>query len=216
MFFKKKVKSYKENIDKITIEENFSNLIFFTQLLSKIEHFIFFGTLLGLVRENNLIEGDDDIDLYINIKHRNELINILRENLINVDLDLSVHKNQSFLQVKRIINNKNLICDFYFYEVNKEDNFITEKWNFEGGTNDPSKHLKIPKNFIYPIFKKEIKSSIINFPAKPTNLCEFLYGKNWRKKLKKDTEYEIRVIDNKPFLFKIKKNFFGFKKYYKE
>ena len=66
MFFKKKEKSYKENIDVTTVDENFSNLLFFTQLLDKIEHFVFFGTLLGLVRENNLIEGDDDIDLYVN------------------------------------------------------------------------------------------------------------------------------------------------------
>ena len=65
MFFKKKEKTYKENIDKITVEENFSNLVFFTQLLTKIEHFVFFGTLLGLVRENNLIDGDDDIDLRV-------------------------------------------------------------------------------------------------------------------------------------------------------
>lgn len=216
MFFKKKEKTYKENIDKITVKENFSNLLFFTQLLTKIEHFVFFGTLLGLVRENNLIDGDDDIDLYVNMKHRSELINILRKNSINVDLDLSVNKNESFLQVRRELNNKNLICDFYFYEVRDDDDFITEKWNFEGGTNDTTKHLRIPKIFIYPISKKEVQSKIINFPAQPTYLCEFLYGKNWKFKLKKDIEYEIRVIDCKPVLFKIKKNFLGFKKYHIE
>ena len=99
---------------------------------------------------------------------------------------------------------------------NPIDDFITEKWNFEGGTNDTTKHLRIPKIFIYPISKKEVQSKIINFPAQPTYLCEFLYGKNWKFKLKKDIEYEIRVIDCKPVLFKIKKNFLGFKKYHVE
>tara|TARA_B100001057_G_scaffold316076_1_gene316220 strand:+ start:219 stop:869 length:651 start_codon:yes stop_codon:yes gene_type:complete len=216
MFFKKKEKSYKENIDITTVDENFSNLLFFTQLLDKIEHFVFFGTLLGLVRENNLIEGDDDIDLYVNINQRNELINILRKNSVKVNLDLEVNKNESFLQVRRQINSKNVLCDFYFYEVNKDDDFIVEKWNFEGGTSDPTKHLRIPKIFIYPIQKKEIKSTNINFPAQPLYLCEFIYGKNWKSKLKKDIDYEIRVLDCKPVLYRIKKNFLGLKKYYIE
>ena len=165
MFFKKKKKSFKENLDNISVEENFSNLIFFTKIISKLEYFIFFGTLLGLVREKNLIEGDDDIDLYVNINHRDELINILQENSVDIDLNLSVNKNRSFLQVKRIVE------------------------------------------------KKDVKSNTINFPAQPIYLCEFLYGKNWQLKLKKDKEYEIKVINGKPVLFKVKKTFFGSKSY---
>lgn len=216
MFFRKKEKSYKENIDKISADENFTNLLFFNQILSKLEHFVFFGTLLGLVREGKLIEGDDDIDIYVNMKHRNELIKILRDNHLDVDLNLSVNKNDSFLQVRREDNNKKFICDFYFYEDDVDENYIIEKWNFEGGTNDPSKHLRVPKIYIYPIEKKKFKSNLINIPSQPVYLCEFLYGRNWRSKLQKDTEYEIKLIDCKPILFRIKKNFFGIKKYYSE
>ena len=42
----------------------FSNLKFFTSIIKNI-YFVFFGTLLGLTRDNNLIENDDDIDFYV-------------------------------------------------------------------------------------------------------------------------------------------------------
>ena len=63
-----------------------------------------------------MIEGDDDIDFYVNAKERNKLIEILRKNNIDVNLDLKVNQNKSFLQIARKINDKNLIADFYFYE----------------------------------------------------------------------------------------------------
>ena len=113
---KKKIKSYKDLDAKATLIENFSNLVFVNKILNKIEYFVFFGTLLGLVREKNLIKNDDDIDIYINIKDRNKVIEILKKNSVIVDLKLSVNKEKCFLQVKRTINNKNAIIDFYFYD----------------------------------------------------------------------------------------------------
>ncbi len=213
MIFKKKIETLKDNQDIISVEENFLNLKFFSRIMSNVEHFVFFGTLLGLIRDGNLIENDDDIDLYVNIKDREKLIQILKDNSIYVDLDLKVNKNKSFLQVKRDINNKNAIVDFYFYEDDLDEYHIIEKWNFEGGTHKVSEHLRIPKIFIHPIKQKKIKSININFPAEPIYLCEFLYGKNWKVKMKKDSEYVIKVIDGKPVLFKVKKTFFGTKHY---
>ena len=203
--------NYKEKLDNVTVEENFSNLKFISKIISEFEHFVFFGTLLGLTRENNLIEGDDDVDFYVNLIHRDNLISKLRKKDIDVNLDLKVNQNKSFLQICRNINNKNLITDFYFYEDNLDDNYIIEKWNFEGGTNDPSSHLRIPKTFIYPIKKKTFENTEINIPAFPIYICEFLYGTNWKVKLKKNKDYIIKVIDGKPIHFEIKKKLFGLK-----
>lgn len=203
--------NFKENIDKISVEENFTNLIYFSGLISELEHFVFFGTLLGLVRENNLIEGDDDIDFYVNAKERNKLIEILRKNNIDVNLDLKVNQNKSFLQIARKINDKNLIADFYFYEDDLDELYIIEKWNFEGGTHIPSKYLRIPKTFVFPIVDKEFNKFKIKFPSSPIYLCEFLYGTSWKVKLKKDKEYVIKVIDGKPVQFIVKKTLFGTK-----
>ena len=214
MFFKKKIKSHKDKriFKKVTAEKNFKNLIFFSNLIKDLGHFVFFGTLLGLVREKNLIEGDDDIDFYVNINEREKLISILKLNFIVVDETLSVNKNKSFLQVFRFYDDVKFIIDFYFYDTNKDKFNIIEKWNFEGGTHIQSKHLRIPKIFIYPIKSNMINGHQFFFPSQPVLLCEFLYGPNWNVKMKKDEEYSIKVINNKPVLFKIKKNFFGIKK----
>ena len=149
--FKKKVKNFKQLSTNISLEDNEKNLFFFLDFFKNIEYFIFFGTLLGITRDNGLIDGDDDIDFYVNLKDRNKLIQNLRNNNIDIDLTLSVNKNDHFLQIKRIVDNKVLISDFYFYEDNIEKNFIIEKWNFEGGTDDKTKYLRIPKIFIYPV-----------------------------------------------------------------
>lgn len=212
MIFKKKIKTLKQISQNITVEDNEDNLIYFSKLFNNIEYFIFFGTLLGITREKRLIDGDDDIDFYVNLKDRSKLIENLRNNNIEVDLTLSVNRNNHFLQIKRIVKQKVLIADFYFYETDIEKNFIIEKWNFEGGTNDISKHLKIPKIFIFPLKKFLFRSCEIFIPKESKLVCEFLYGVNWKKKIKKDKEYKIRVINGKPYLFILKK-FLFFKRY---
>ena len=204
----KKIKSHKQLSTKVSLENNESNLVFFSKLLINVEYFIFFGTLLGITRENRLIDGDDDIDFYINHKNRDQLIKDLKINNIKVDLSLSVNQNKNFLQVKRVMQNEILITDFYFYESDVEKNFIIEKWNFEGGTNDESKHLRIPKTFIYPLKKISFKETLLCVPNEKELICEFLYGRNWDKKLIKDLEYEIKVINGKPYLYMVKKFLF--------
>ena len=53
-------------------ETSIENLSFsietFSEALAekKCEHFLFFGSLLGIVRENSPIKGDDDVDFYVN------------------------------------------------------------------------------------------------------------------------------------------------------
>ena len=194
--------------------EMLDNLIYFSKLINEYEHFVFFGTLLGLIRENNIIEGDDDIDFYINIKHRSDLIKKLKANSIKVDQKISFNTTDSFLQVYREYNNKIFFVDFYFYDSELDKDFIIEKWNFIGSPHINKNHLRVPKIFIFPIQCKQYKSTIINFPSQPIYICEYLYGPNWNKKIKKDKDYEMKIINNKPVLLEknnIEKNIY-FKK----
>lgn len=212
LFKKKETNNYQIKDKNIKAIENEENLFFFTNILKKIEHFIFFGTLLGIVRDKSLIEGDDDIDFYVNIKDKDKLLQILTDENINVDLTLPMNKSGYFIQVYRKINGKTLTIDFYFYETNIEKDYIIERWNLEGGTHIPSKYLKIPKNFIYPIKQTIFKGKQVSIPAKEELVCEFIYGKNWMIKMKKNDDYTIKVINGLPKLFLIKK-FLFFKRY---
>ena len=102
--------------EKMTQDDAFKNLCYFINLIQDFEYFIFFGTLLGLTRENNIIDGDDDVDFYVNEKHRDNLIEILKSNSIEVNKTLHTNRDKSFLQVVRIHNNKAYLVDFYFYD----------------------------------------------------------------------------------------------------
>ena len=50
---------------------NYQNLMTVSPLLKNIEYFIFYGTLLGIIRGNNIIKGDDDIDFLVNYNLKN-------------------------------------------------------------------------------------------------------------------------------------------------
>ena len=45
-------------------------------------------------------------------------------------------------------------------------------------------------------------------PNKDFALCKFLYGKDWNIPQKKNANYKMKIIKNKPFL--LKKNFLSY------
>ena len=179
---------------------NSKNLTDFSNLFAEIEHFIFFGTLLGIHREGDVLQKDDDIDFYIDITLRDKVINILEENNIYVDYDDWPNLSKNFLQIKKVHDGILTYIDIYFFENTNKD-YIQEKWNFFGNLEDPSCNLHIPKHLIFPIEKHKYKDGYIYLPAKPENICKFLYGKNWRKPLSKKYAYKISLIFNKPLIF---------------
>jgi hypothetical protein len=64
----------------VSRETNQENLTYFCKILEGIEHFVFFGTMLGLERDGGVIEGDDDIDFYVPVEERFQLIARLEDN----------------------------------------------------------------------------------------------------------------------------------------
>ena len=59
-----------EKKKQLTSEVLQNTLNYFTNVVDpKIEYIVFFGTLLGIIRENKLISKDDDIDLLLSLIH---------------------------------------------------------------------------------------------------------------------------------------------------
>lgn len=183
--------------------DNRANLVLISKLLEDIDHFVFFGTLLGLTRELDIIEGDDDIDILVPLEKRDLVIQkISGIDSFNIDFDKQCNKFNYFLQVDSSVNGRSSLVDFYFYENNPEDDFIVDRWNFLGKCENTKFGLHIPKKFIFPLIQEEFFNQKIKLPARKELLCEWLYGKSWRTPRMKNVSYIMRIIENRPMLIK--------------
>ena len=193
--------SYKK---KIIQNLNFQNLLKISKIFSGIEHFVCYGTLLGLTRNNKIIYGDDDVDLLINFKFKKKVLRGM-----NMHKTFKINKKVCNKYFAQFINKKNefiTYVDFYFYTNKSKQDFIIEKHNFLSNPNDPNYSIHFPKKIIFPI-KKHRKYKNICIPNKPENLCRFLYGDEWKIPLKKNISYRMEIVNNKPLL--IKRSFLG-------
>ena len=122
---------------------------------------------------------------------------MLKDNGYIFDEKEAPNLTKNFLQLKIIRNDISTYVDFYFYDKSHK-NFISEKWNFTGKVDDPSNEMHIPKELIYPLQKFKYQNIWLSIPAKPEEVCHYLYGKNWRFPLKKRTQYYTTIFGNKP------------------
>tara|TARA_B100000780_G_C21111517_1_gene449217 strand:+ start:822 stop:1460 length:639 start_codon:yes stop_codon:yes gene_type:complete len=183
---------------------NFQNLLSVSKILRNIEHFIFYGSLLGIIRDKNIITGDDDVDFLINYKFKNL---VLKKMKLNKSFELNKKvSNNYFIQFIKKKQNIMTFVDFYFYIKDPKKNYIIEKHNFLSNINDKKFAIHIPNKIIFPIIKDNTFSKF-NIPNNPKAICRFLYGDKWSKPLKKNTGYRMEIIKNKPLL--IKRSFLG-------
>lgn len=133
-----------------------------------------YGTLLGLVREGEPIDGDDDLDFWI-LKDDELLI----KNILNASgYKLQLNKKNFFY----FTDYSGIQSDFYILE--KNDTYFIDKWSFWG---QPEKiNLNIPKEFLFPL---ELVNDI-KLPNEREKLVEYLYGKRYREKLRKHIDYQ--------------------------
>jgi hypothetical protein len=88
-------------------EINFESLCEITKLFDKhqIDYQVAYGTLLGLVRDGKLIEGDTDVDIYVPVKHCDQVRSLTRDHgfmkmVINMATESWCH---CFFKVRSII-----------------------------------------------------------------------------------------------------------------
>ncbi|MCA8833514.1 MAG: LicD family protein, partial [Proteobacteria bacterium] len=177
---------------------NRKNLIYVSNLLKGIEHFVFFGTLLGLVRDGDIIPHDDDVDFYVPIEQRAAVIERLKTTDFSIGLNTDGKPEQPLCTVRayKFIDGMELDIDFYLYQSNPETDCIIERWNISGKPDNKDTHLHIPKSMIFPLKTQRFFDCDIAMPAKGEDLCEFLYGKDWRTPLRKYTEYIPEITGN--------------------
>ena len=172
----------------------------FSYEFSKYMPFIFYGSLLGICRDENIINGDDDIDFLVNFDFKNEILSeIIFSNKFIIDYSKSNNFFTSIYLYKKKIR---INIDLYFYTDNLNDWYIIDRHNFFGEINDKKKNFYIPKKLIFPLKKNKIFNYIF-LPNSAEKLCEFLYGSDWKIPLKKNVMYKMTMSNNRPILIKL-------------
>ncbi len=187
------------NKNQIIQNLNLNNLLIISKAIKKHQNFVFYGTLLGLIREKNILKGDDDIDILINIKLKKKVLKDIKK-LKYFSINKKVI-NDNFVQLIRKEKKVKSFIDLYFYINDKTKNYIEEKHNFLSSVNLKTHSLHIPKKLIFPL-KKSKNFENVNLPKKPVELCRFLYGNTWRKPLKKNSGYRMEIVNHKPKLIR--------------
>ena len=127
--------------------------------------FIMYGTLLGIVRENSCIQGDDDLDIMINCDYQH-LRNAFEKKGFNFMVGHYGIKNPDTI-LKSYPTQEFASIDFYMFEKH-ESGDVYSRWSNVIATN------------CYPFVQKEWKSQTLNLPNEYSKKLINMYGKNWQ------------------------------------
>jgi hypothetical protein len=163
--------------------------------IAKFEYFIFYGTLVGVMRDGKPVEGDDDIDIMVPAKYREQILALfLSDNTSDLEYDESRVINQTpyFSQILMKIYTVSVPIDFYFFD--RSDTHVVDKWSQSAWSRGITP-LSIPIELIYPLKSVSVGNAILNVPRYPEACCEFIYGSEWRIPKSKWFHYETYLED---------------------
>ncbi|MFJ6210785.1 LicD family protein [Lysinibacillus sp. NPDC092081] len=147
-----------------------------------VNYFIDAGTLLGIIREQDLIKWDNDIDLCIPFDDVEKVQQILKKNLFQTPIDTKV-------KIKERYDSKNsLICfELMFCMNNIEFEMSIGILRFENDTAYTILNVVNQKHFITGE-ELMFKGKKLRVPNKPLEYLTTMYG-NWRIP-KRDSTFE--------------------------
>jgi len=132
--------------------------------------FVFFGTLLGIVRENSCIQGDDDLDIMINCDYQ-QLRNIFEKKGFVFTSKFGIKNSKTILKSEP--TQEFASFDFYMCNVNESGDFHTP-WH---GVVSTDSYVNVDaKTFIY----KEWSSTVLQLPNNYESKIINMYGSNWK------------------------------------
>ena len=170
-------------------------LIYLFQTIMKIlqnnnlNFILFYGSLLGVLREDNFIDGDDDVDILLDRKDADKLLSIVSSH-DNISYRYGVSHNEQYNLFQLYLNNNTHSedvlslfgpIDIYYIDIDKQNNIISLPWEDE----------IYCYNDIYPLKPINIYGYDVFIPNKALQIIERGYGKDWMiPKSKNNSEYE--------------------------
>jgi hypothetical protein len=147
-------------------------LVFIIKLLNDnniMNWFIGYGTLLGIIRENSCIDGDDDIDIIIDKSNYDVIKQLLIEHDIEIEYGYGIGKNTNILKTKK--NNEYCSIDFYMASVDAKGNF-NDTWEKVMWSECYDENNKL----IMHVWNENILYLPFNYEKKLINR----YGEDWK------------------------------------
>lgn len=171
-----------------TSEKLNSTLLFIISILNKNnvkKWFVSYGTLLGLVRENSCIDGDDDIDIIIDKNYYDDVKKLLVKNGFKIEHGHGIGKD-----TRKILKTKNTSTyasiDIYMGEFSDKDVF--DQWN----------RLNIRNCFLdnknKTFVEREWEGQIVYIPNNYKRILINRYGEDWHIKKDKKIPQSMREL----------------------
>jgi hypothetical protein len=131
--------------------------------------FVAYGTLLGIIREDSCIDGDDDVDIVIESIHYDTLKTSLEKCGFEFDYGHGIGDSKKILKTKQRKDYASV--DFYFSSVDENGTF-NDEWNIVVWTNcyDHSKKL----------IEYSWKDVELKLPFNSETKLAKRYGDDWR------------------------------------
>jgi len=178
-----------------TPDEIYEHLCFVDDALMRhnIKHWVMFGTLLGAVRDNDIISYDYDFDIGANIKDVNKIMDLNSEiNQYGYNFKLPIdtvgydYTNDSNTKVIwrvsiKIEYNNIVMGDIYLFD--KFDDGIMRRFDKKSGTY-MTPNISFPAWFVDNLTTVIIRDRLFASPIYPQILLEQWYGKTWQTPIK--------------------------------
>lgn len=147
------------------------NLLLFKKIAdaNNVQFEIFFGTLLGAIREHDFISHDEDIDIVILEENKNKFLCILYDELKRSGFELVRYDRRGCVYS---IMRKGEYIDFYFFR--KEQYGIRTCYETE----------IYPEKYFVDLIPIDFLGDVFYIPRDYEEYLEFCYGPDWRIPIK--------------------------------
>lgn len=173
------------------------NLLLFNSVIknTQIIHGLFFGTLLGVIREGDFISHDEDIDIYILSEQREDFLELLFE---FKSLGFKLARYSPYL-LSLIRNDEYIDCYFFekkHFSVFGNYRYLSREFSIR------ARYLENP--ILYPFL-----GDTFYIPSEPQKVLKSLYGSQWNIPIKDyhapPNTIRSKIVGFFPFMRKVKK-----------